>query len=155
MDRNFTFEFHNFTSPINPVDGSLQHQRYLEQYKQHAIAISVLNVALCLTAVVTNSAMLIAIWKTPSLHSPSNILLANLALSDLGVGLIVQPWEIFLLLVGIHRFSSTYRFLCRGFYGVANRSLACLGYSNWAGPTTRSSVAFKVQFHHNSLSRKS
>lgn len=39
----------------------------------------------------TNALVLISIWKTVSLHSPSNILLANLALSDLGIGLLVQP----------------------------------------------------------------
>ena len=119
MDGNFTFEFDNFTSPITSVDRCLQHFSYLEQNKHHAIAVVVLNLPLCLTVMVANSAILIAIWKTPSLHSPSNILLANLALSDFGIGFIVQPWAITLLLTGMHGFSSTYRFLCSGFPGVA------------------------------------
>ena len=119
MDGNFTFEFGNFTSPITSVDICLQHQSHLEQNKNHAIAVVVLNLPLCVTAMVANSAILIALWKTPSLHSPSNILLANLALSDFGVGFIVQPWAISLLLEGMHGFSSTYRFLCRSFPGVS------------------------------------
>ena len=42
-------------------------------------------------AIVINLLILLAISKTPSLHSPSNTLLFGLALSDLGVGLIVHP----------------------------------------------------------------
>lgn len=42
-------------------------------------------------ATVINLLILLAISKTPSLHSPSNTLLFGLALSDLGVGLIVHP----------------------------------------------------------------
>jgi hypothetical protein len=38
-----------------------------------------------------NSLVLMSIWKTPSLHKPSYILIANLALTDLIVGAIVEP----------------------------------------------------------------
>ena len=39
---------------------------------------------------VGNSLVLVTIWRTPRLHSPSNVLLAGLALSDLGVGSVSQ-----------------------------------------------------------------
>ena len=51
----------------------------------------VLTVPTSLSATLGNLLVLISIWRTPSLHSPSNILLAGLALADLGVGLVVQP----------------------------------------------------------------
>ena len=51
----------------------------------------VLNVIFSITATVANLLVLAAIRRTPSLHSPSNTLLFGLALSDLGVGLIVHP----------------------------------------------------------------
>ncbi len=51
----------------------------------------VLNAIFSVTATVANLLVLAAIRKTPSLHSPSNALLFGLALSDLGVGLIVHP----------------------------------------------------------------
>ena len=41
-----------------------------------------------------NSIVLVTIWRTPRLHSPSNVLLAGLALSDLGVGLVCQTTRI-------------------------------------------------------------
>ena len=51
----------------------------------------VANVVLSLTAFGGNFLALGAIWKTPSLHSPTNVLFFGLALSDFGVGFIVQP----------------------------------------------------------------
>ena len=53
-------------------------------------------------AVVANGLILAAIWRKPSLRTPSYVLLAGLALTDLGTGLISQPiyvtnWLIFLL----------------------------------------------------------
>ena len=44
-----------------------------------------------ISAVVGNSLVITSIWRTPSLHSPSNVLIVGLAVSDLCVGLIVEP----------------------------------------------------------------
>ena len=51
----------------------------------------VVNSVFSLTAFTGNGLVLGTIWKTPSLHSPSHVLLFGLALSDFGVGFIVQP----------------------------------------------------------------
>ena len=51
----------------------------------------VLNASLMLTSITSNALVLTAILRTPSLHSPSIILLGSLAVSDLLVGLVVQP----------------------------------------------------------------
>ena len=58
----------------------------------------VVSVLLCFTALFGNCAILITFWRTPSLHSVANILLAILALSDFAVGLMVHPLYITLLL---------------------------------------------------------
>ena len=55
------------------------------------IANSVLNAFLSCTAVMLNSVTIHAIRKTSSLPKPLKTLLLSLAVSDLGVGLIVQP----------------------------------------------------------------
>ena len=57
---------------------------------------------LCLTALLGNTVIVITIWKKSSLHSASNILLASLAISDLGVGLLAQPLFIAYLLSGTY-----------------------------------------------------
>ena len=51
----------------------------------------VLNTPLILTSIIGNALVLAAILRTPSLRSASNVFLCSLALSDLLVGLIVQP----------------------------------------------------------------
>lgn len=51
----------------------------------------VLNVPLLITALIGNTLMLAAILRTPSLRSPSTILLCSLAVSDLLVGSVVHP----------------------------------------------------------------
>ena len=50
-----------------------------------------LNVPLMLIAIIGNTLVLSSIWKTPSLRSPSTVFLSSLAVSDLLVGLVVQP----------------------------------------------------------------
>lgn len=55
------------------------------------IVTSVLNSVSCITATGGNGIVILAVWKTPVLHTPSNVFLCCLALSDLTVGLIAQP----------------------------------------------------------------
>ena len=55
------------------------------------IIISILNIPTSITATLGNLLVLVSIWRNPSLHSPSNFLLFSLALSDVSVGLVVQP----------------------------------------------------------------
>ena len=55
------------------------------------IVTSVLNSVSSLTAVAGNAVVILVVWKTPALHTPSNVFLCCLAISDLTVGLIAQP----------------------------------------------------------------
>ena len=50
-----------------------------------------LNIPFALTATIGNALVLGAIWRTPSLHRASNVLIFCLGMTDLGVGLIGQP----------------------------------------------------------------
>lgn len=61
---------------------------FLEYY----IANLIFNIILAIVTTLENLVILIAIWRKPTLQVPSNILLFFLALSDLGVGLFVQPF---------------------------------------------------------------
>lgn len=49
-------------------------------------------ISLCIPpTIVLNALVLVGIYKSPSLHSPSNVLLCGLALTDLGAGAIAMP----------------------------------------------------------------
>ena len=54
----------------------------------------VLNTFISITATIGNLLVLLTIWRSPRLHSPSNTLLFGLALSDLCVGVISEPLEV-------------------------------------------------------------
>ena len=56
-----------------------------------AVLNSILNALLIVIAILGNTLVLAAIMRTPSLRSPSLMLLCSLAVSDLLVGLVVQP----------------------------------------------------------------
>ena len=120
MESNFTSEFQNPLLHENARDECLRYQKHFEGNKNHAIAICVVNIPICLTALFGNYAVLITIWKTPSLHKPSYILLASLAVSDFAVGLIVQPLFISLLLTVIYGLPPpTFHFICMSFTAMA------------------------------------
>ena len=74
-----------------------------ESYTEVYIAGCALNAVFSLTAFAGNFLVLGAIWSTPTLHKPTNILLLGLSLSDLAVGLIVQPLFIVVLIYEINQ----------------------------------------------------
>lgn len=69
-----------------------------EPFKTAFVINAIINVPFCITATLANLVVIISIWRSNSLRTPPNMLLVGLALSDLGVGLIVQPFFIAYLL---------------------------------------------------------
>ena len=88
------------------------------------IAISVVNAFFSFSALLGNSAILLTIWKTRSLHSAANILLTSLAVSDLAVGLLIQPLCIAVIQCGIPTIILVfnilmYFFCCASFFTIS------------------------------------
>ena len=63
---------------------------------------STVNIILMIVSIIANSLVIAAVWKTPSLRYPSNLFLCNLALSDVIVGLIVEPFYLTVELLKMH-----------------------------------------------------
>ena len=59
--------------------------------RKYYIMLAVFNACMAVWTTFSNVLVLASIWKTPSLHTPSNVLLFGLALSDFGVGCLAQP----------------------------------------------------------------
>ena len=72
------------------------------------IANCVFNALLCYTAILLNGATIYAIRKTSSLPKPFKTLLLSLAVSDLGVGLLVQPLYIAILVMKMGHMDENY-----------------------------------------------
>ena len=77
-----------------------------------------LNIPLALTAIIGNTLVLHAVWKTPVLRSPSMLLLCGLALSDLAVGAIVQPLFIAYDLLGLYSQSQRLKYVFLSVYNM-------------------------------------
>ena len=72
------------------------------------ISACVLNVLFAISSTLSNSVVLLAIWKTTALHTPSNTLLSGLAVTDLAVGCVLQPLYIAMKLLEIHQHLASY-----------------------------------------------
>ena len=63
---------------------------------------STLNIIPMIVSILANSLVMAAVWRTPSLRYPSIVFLCGLALSDVAVGLVVEPLFITVELSKIH-----------------------------------------------------
>ena len=107
MDSNFTLD-----------SDCLRQQIYFQANAFRAIAVFLVSFPLCVMTLLGNAAILITIFKTPSLHSPAHILLAGLALSDFALGFIVQPLLLSIVLSAGYNYDlslATFRLMCSSF----------------------------------------
>ena len=84
--RNQIYPFGTNQSAISDED--------LAKLRTFHITNCVINACTSLSAAFGNGIVLMTIWKSPSLHSPSNTLLFGLALTDFSVGMFIQPMQV-------------------------------------------------------------
>lgn len=86
MDQNQSATDH--VNPCRFLTDSAEDREYLFV---HNLICVFLNCLFVLPGIFGNVLVILAVWKTPSLQTPSNALLLSLATSDLAVGLLAQP----------------------------------------------------------------
>ena len=111
----------------------------------------VVNVPLALTSIIGNTLVLHAVWKTPSLRSPSMILLCGLAFSDLAVGVIVQPLFITNDLIGLYSQSQTLKRLFLSVHNVFGFSLCGISLCTVTAISVDRLIAVQKSLHYPSL----
>ena len=87
----------NFTEDENPhktVQELFCSAEFVRGVKSELIFLSALNIFLSITAFLGNTLILVALHKETSLHPPSKLLYRNLAITDLCVGIIVEPLKV-------------------------------------------------------------
>ena len=82
-----------------------------EDFYLTSVSNCVFNVFLSYTAIMLNIITIHALKKTSSLPKPSKTMLLSLALSDLGVGLLVQPLNITHLVMNTKQSTKTEKYL--------------------------------------------
>ena len=78
-------------STVDMMPGGLESDEESSPFETSVIIISVLNALLIPICIAGNVLVLAAVWRNPSLRTPSTILLCSLAVSDLFVGFLVLP----------------------------------------------------------------
>ena len=105
-------------SNFNLNNNCLRQQIHFQANAFRAIAVFLVSIPLCVMTLLGNAAILITIFKTPSLHTPAHILLAGLALSDFAFGFIVQPLLLSIVLSAGYNHDlplATFRLMCSSF----------------------------------------
>ena len=102
-----------------------------------------LNVPLMLISIFGNTMVLTAVLKTPSLRSPSIIFLCGLAVSDLVVGLIVQPIYIAKELTSVYFLRRLTRILGASFCGISFATMSAISVDRF--------LALQYHMTYNSL----
>lgn len=77
-----------YVNPCRFMTDSIEDPDYLYV---HNLICSILNCLFILPGIFGNVLVILAVWKTPSLQTSSNVLLLSLAASDLAVGSLAQP----------------------------------------------------------------
>ena len=99
--------------------GDGDHKLYEEPYcsveltggvHNQLIILSVLNIVLSISAFLGNTLILIALYKDRSLHPPSKLLFRSLAITDLCVGIIVEPFRVTMWLSMVNELWNICRF---------------------------------------------
>ena len=85
-----------------------------------------INAPLVIVSILGNSLVLVSILKTPSLRSPSIILLCSLAVSDLLVGFVIQPLYIVSALMTTHLLNSIWFMLSFATCGISLFSITAI-----------------------------
>ena len=91
----------------------------------------IVNAPLMLTSILGNSLVFIAIWRTVSLRSPSMMFICSLAVSDLLVGLIVQPLYIANSLISVRLLKILSPMMAFAACGVSLGTMAAISFDRY------------------------
>ena len=139
-DTNFQFD-NEETRSENITDT----ERYV------VIANCAANIPLALSSIVGNTLVLHAVWKTPSLRSPSILLLCGLALSDLAVGAVVQPFFVTDNLIRLYVQSQSLKQLLHRWYSTVGFSLCGVSLCTIAGISIDRLIAIQKPLRYSTL----
>ena len=114
---------------------------------------SIFNALLSYTAIILNIITIHALRKTSALPKPLKTLLLSLAVSDLGVGLLVQPLKVACLVMrlkGNHENNPTYK-ITDDVYGITATFLSCASFFGVTALTADRFLAIKLHLRYQEL----
>lgn len=113
-----------------------------------AVPLGAINALFSLLAVVGNALILIAIWRKTSFRTPSYILLAGLAATDFGTGLITQPLYAGYIFGRLNCIVITAAdFASRYFAIVTSETITVMAVERWLHMSRRSLITARRAFY--------
>lgn len=109
------------------------------------------NIPLALVSITGNALVLHAVWKAPSLRSPSIVLLCCLALSDLVVGAVVQPLFITRVLASLYVQSPRINLLFFYLYNVVAYTVCGVSFGTIAIVSLDRLIAIRKPFQYPNM----
>ena len=124
-----------------------------ETVVQHFITTAnfVVNLALAFLAITGKALVLYGVWKTPSLRSPSILLLCGLASTDLCVGLIVQPLVIAGSFINLYFQFENLKLMLENAYQTIGLSLCGTSLFMMTGISIDRLIAIVTPLHYPSI----
>ena len=123
---------------------------YTETSRLTYFVTSVINGLFAFVAVVCNAIVLNAIRSTPSLHTPSYLLLSVLAFSDLAVGLTVQPLFVVFKVAEIRQIMGIYCEVATTYMCLGNL-FACLSFLTMVSISVDRFLAVRLRFKYRAV----
>ena len=114
-----------------------------------------LNVPLAILATFANSLVFAAIRQSTSIHLPSKLLLRSLVLTDIGVGLVVQPQYTTYLITKV-KDSLSISCFCLKLFGFAGGMFTCVSLLTMAAISVDRYIAlfFHLMYHEIVTTRR-
>ena len=118
------------------MPGGLESDEESSPFETSVIINNVLSALLIPICIAGNVLVLAAVWRNPSLHTPSTILLCSLAVSDLFVGFLVLPVRIAARVINsgsssISRLSQAILFLIIQLCGVSLETMTAISVDRY------------------------
>ena len=136
-------------STVDMMPGGLESDEESSPFETSVIIISILNALLIPICIAGNVLVLAAVWRNPSLRTPSTILLCSLAVSDLFVGFLVLPVNIAIPVIPFSR-SSPYSRLSQATIFL-NIQLCCVSLDTMTAISVDRYLALRYHMRYPNL----
>ena len=112
---------------------------------------AVLNVPFSVTATLANTLVIVSIRRTYALNTPPNMLLIGLALSDLCVGLVVQPFYIAFLVSFAKHGANNFTCMSSVCVVLAGTFVSCVSFGTVTAISIERYIALRLHLRYEAL----
>ena len=122
-----------------------------DPFKTAFIVNAVLNVPFSIIATLANALIIVSIWRSYPLRTPANMLLIGLALSDLGVGVIVQPFFIAYLISFAKQGAADFTCISAAALTITAAFLSCVSFGTVTAISLERCLSLRLHLRYEDI----